>query len=955
MPRQGRRGSFGKFPAASVAASAASTGSSAAPPDRTSSDFSSLGNNSVGSTHRSSGASAGGGTAGGGAGGAGGSAVAGGAGTSATAGGGPRGRAKGTNKAAKVLGMDGGAGISGKVWRDEPSSSLATSSSPMTWKASKIMGIEAPGNYSAGGTHSSAPKRPSLKSKDLVASDGHAAGVGVGNLKSSLADGGEGGGGGGGSETMSEFAEGGDALAPLQAPPSSAPEPAGGGGGMGGGGRRRVSFARPGKAAKLLGIDAAASEGGGSAASGGGNSVGSSGAGATGGRARRKKYSMGGQGSFGSDGPPIRSSIDENDEASVDTFQSGLEGAGLNIHPSSTKNKAFRKQRKMASRFIRSVTLTGSAGPKGSTTGPPHRAESAPATVQFEPLPPKTPPQTTAVQRGKARTRSMLPGGGLHQRNRTNNLHKSVGSSDAYDLGFGDEEGGGGGGEGPAPSRKSVIRRDNVDAKTLTMGLDLESANFLDWMTQAKCQEWLKSLKFRDPRANIKEFFDDVARDGADRIEEPDGFKPELLSPLLNMFQRSSVFSVWRPTSIDSIRKMMTGQGTGKGLDIKGKSAKKGKLSAYVPFLQIHEDEHKFKIRALPRDGRIRIFYKKREARDNARSILEEVVSDMTERASTCLDDLLAKIRRREDAEGTGSESVLLAQDESDPVTKVLSAFRTLDLKKGVVSDDDREEIKVVSDWSMDDPAVRAIDDYSPKCFGLDLPKRLFWEGYVVRARDIGRPPGSVYDTGRPSRASFQDMNFGSIKNEADPDTPRAVVWQYTDPYLPPTEPDPDPMMPQTLLMAYEEHGRVMPVVSDFDCFLLGTRGVRFHSPLPDDQVELVHNMLADTEKILTDCREGKSNNWTASWLETMKHQRKHVHMPKYGFGDPKSYAIMKHAVKRLEEFGAVRHGAGAYFRRCCLFVFFVRPRLEVSGGSPRVGFGSFPRWGRSVRSLAGG
>jgi hypothetical protein len=35
--------------------------------------------------------------------------------------------------------------------------------------------------------------------------------------------------------------------------------------------------------------------------------------------------------------------------------------------------------------------------------------------------------------------------------------------------------------------------------------------------------------------------------------------------------------------------------------------------------------------------------------------------------------------------------------------------------------------------------------------------------------------------------------------------------------------------------------------------------------------------------------------------------------MPKYGFGDPKSYEIMRHAVKRLEEFGAVRHGAECF------------------------------------------
>lgn len=450
--------------------------------------------------------------------------------------------------------------------------------------------------------------------------------------------------------------------------------------------------------------------------------------------------------------------------------------------------------------------------------------------------------------------------------------------------------------------RKSMTsRRENLDAKSLTMGLDMESANFLDWMTQAKCQEWLKSLSRRDPRANIKSFFDDLARDGADNIEEENGFQPELLSPLLSMFQRSSVFSVWRPTSMDSIHKMMTGQGTGKGLDIKGKSAKKGKLSAFVPFLQIHEDEHKTKIRLLPSDGHIRIFYKKREARDNAQNTLSGILDDMTKAADLALKGLLEsdKVCKEDFAQHEKSHAY---------VQRVLSSFRSVD-SKGIITDEEQEKINILDEWSMEDPVIEVIDDYVPKCYGLDLPKRLFWEGYAMRAKDITRPPGSVYDTGRPSRASFQDMNFGSIKNECEEDMPRAVVYQYTDPYLPPTEPDPDPMMPQTLLMAYEEHGRVMPVVSDFDCFLLGTRGVRFHTPLPEDQVELLHNMMGEIEKILEENEEGKSNNWTSSWLNSMKHQKTHITMPKYGFGDPKSYAIMKYAVQRLQEFGAVRHG----------------------------------------------
>ena len=319
-------------------------------------------------------------------------------------------------------------------------------------------------------------------------------------------------------------------------------------------------------------------------------------------------------------------------------------------------------------------------------------------------------------------------------------------------------------------SKSVSVRRDNIDHHSLTMGLNEESANFLDFMAVEKCNDWLKSLSRRDPRACIKAFFDDVARDGADNIEDENGFQPELLSPLISMFQRSSIFSVWRPTSIDSIRKMMTGQGTGKGLDIKGKSAKKGKLSAYVPFLQIHEEQHKDKIRALPRYERIRIFYKKREARDSAFKILSDVLEDMTARTTEATEALLGSDKLKAD----GS-----AAQEDSSAERVLSLFQSLgingDLTEGEISNMD-----IIQRWDMEDARMIVLDDYSPASFGIDMPKRLFWEGYIMRAKDISRVPDTEFDTGRPSRPSYQDMNFASIKNECDKESPRTVVWQVS-------------------------------------------------------------------------------------------------------------------------------------------------------------------------------
>eukprot|EP00913_Durusdinium_trenchii_P024467 g22969.t1 len=51
-----------------------------------------------------------------------------------------------------------------------------------------------------------------------------------------------------------------------------------------------------------------------------------------------------------------------------------------------------------------------------------------------------------------------------------------------------------------------------------------------------------------------------------------------------------SSFAVYRPTSRDAIAKMLSGAAVGKGLNVKGKSAKLNRLSGFVPFLQISQE-----------------------------------------------------------------------------------------------------------------------------------------------------------------------------------------------------------------------------------------------------------------------------------------------------------------------------------------------------------------------------
>jgi hypothetical protein len=99
----------------------------------------------------------------------------------------------------------------------------------------------------------------------------------------------------------------------------------------------------------------------------------------------------------------------------------------------------------------------------------------------------------------------------------------------------------------------------------MTEGLDQESTGAMD-SPSVKRENWLRSFCQRHPRVAIKTFFDDAACDGVGQFDEDESIIPrEQSSRTQSIIQRSRFFSVWRPTSDESIRKMMTGQGTGKG------------------------------------------------------------------------------------------------------------------------------------------------------------------------------------------------------------------------------------------------------------------------------------------------------------------------------------------------------------------------------------------------------
>lgn len=395
-----------------------------------------------------------------------------------------------------------------------------------------------------------------------------------------------------------------------------------------------------------------------------------------------------------------------------------------------------------------------------------------------------------------------------------------------------------------------------------------------------KIERWLISFRRLDPRYKILKFFNQVASEGADDFvdeEDQDGIADwelnvdeelpskrdsillKLKNQLGNLFDKSSILTVWRPCSDDAMRKMMEGTGVGKGLDIKGKSAKKGVLSAFVPFLQISKEADKSKIMPLAYNARLRVYYQSEEARQQVWKELQEF----------------------------GAENEF--NDDGD-----------------------------LSSAAEQAEEMHLLNTYAPDKYGIELGQRLFWFAVVV-AQKIDRTDDVETDgtaTGRASSPAFQDANMDTLKkatkaaaqNRNNGSAPIAVLLQYDEKKS---------MRPQTLVVAYEESGAVIPVVSDFDCFLLGWRreALWLGCNLPREQEDLMMWCIDKVEEVLSDCHLS-SDPWTIRWLEVKKEAHKagiSFESPPYGYGDPKSYGIMEKAALRLKDTGAVRHGSECF------------------------------------------
>ena len=416
---------------------------------------------------------------------------------------------------------------------------------------------------------------------------------------------------------------------------------------------------------------------------------------------------------------------------------------------------------------------------------------------------------------------------------------------------------------GASPSESFARRSPRVSVKQTKVNRDIVIT--VDLSARA---QWVKAFLDCDPRRHLCDYFKPGDERGPFGYLRAQGLRPR--GP------PSHHFAVWRPTSLDAMRMLFDGSACGKALNIKGKSARSGILSGFVPFLQIDNEADKGKVGTSPSDARSRVFFRTKAARDSVRAQLEPILAEIEARATKATQLM------------TGWKLGKMALDEYQRDECLHDLGLLWKMKAG------HETLIDIDEHAR--PEVPALN----QAYGLDMPERLLWQAFVVR-QDISHPPG--WEPGRPSEPAFMDLNMQAMREKKKP---LAAIWQYDRE---------NPMNPRGLLMAHEEEIGVRPVASDIDAFLIGSKGMEAGPPLPDDQLKLAHWCITNVAGVLeTPMPQG----WTKRWLDVLKHETvinavpKHS-MPEFGYGDTRSYDIIVKIVQRLNFSGAVRHGAECF------------------------------------------
>lgn len=224
---------------------------------------------------------------------------------------------------------------------------------------------------------------------------------------------------------------------------------------------------------------------------------------------------------------------------------------------------------------------------------------------------------------------------------------------------------------------------------------------------------------------------------------------------------------------------------------------------------------------------------------------------------------------------------------------------KLIELESGRQKFNADEEMEIYSELKsvMGDPTIKLVDSFAPTKYGLDVPERLLRQAYISDKDII---PGEGWETGRESDPAFMDMNLNTLR---DPESyPKPVLLQFDVSCA---------MNPRGLVMAYAED-TVLPVVSDFDPFLIGSQGMKF-KPISDDDVKLMKWCLAGIKEVLQN-RDLK--RWTRAWLTILKREASkgfHPNLPEFGFADPSTYRIISDLVGGTGFCGAVRHGSECF------------------------------------------
>ncbi|CAE7390210.1 pkaR, partial [Symbiodinium natans] len=121
-----------------------------------------------------------------------------------------------------------------------------------------------------------------------------------------------------------------------------------------------------------------------------------------------------------------------------------------------------------------------------------------------------------------------------------------------------------------------------------------------------------------DPRKALADFWSPGSIRGPGGIEAP------------KSTPQTHWFAVYRPTSRDALAKMLNQTAVGKGLNVKGKSAKRNRLSGFVPFLQIHDNSDKGKIEDSPANAFVTIYYDSKQNREIALQEMRDVANSRT-------------------------------------------------------------------------------------------------------------------------------------------------------------------------------------------------------------------------------------------------------------------------------------------------------------------------------------